>query len=67
VRIEYKNGHIVATDDDGRLINGVRHATVSLNERGMSEAMLFFERVEVVAVGVTRASDGVRETRPEHG
>lgn len=65
MRIEFYDGHIRAWDDAGIPIKGVRNATVYLNEQGLSEVGLFFERVEASIVGVKRGAEGVRDTVPD--
>lgn len=66
MRLNFEDGHIEAWDDKGKRILGVRSATVYLNERGLSEVGLFFDRVESVTVdGVKRGAEGVRDVVPE--
>lgn len=42
-----------------------KHFTISVTENGMAEAVLYFTPKDLFLAEIPRASDGVRETRPE--
>lgn len=60
LHITYAAGTIRAFQPNGAEIKGIKSAHVTLNENGMSEAVLYFGIKTLSLNGVQRSADGVR-------
>ncbi len=63
VHLTYAGGKIRAFQADGTEILGIRHASIELQQDGLTEVALYFGIKTAAFHEVHRASDGVRETR----